>query len=556
MRRLALLAAVVGAMAQASAADAGAPTGRLLVLLDRPAYGQAAAAAVTARAVVAAAGARPSGHSVPQIGLVTVAPHAGESLAALAARLRADPRVHSVQAERRFSLREVPNDPAFTVDEGSAGTPAGTRVEWWAARENLPAAWDLTHGVGALVAVIDSGIDATHPEFAGRIKATIDLDGDATDGPATTDQDGHGTHVASLACATAGNGIGIAGAGYDCSLLVIKSDLSDSSVAQSIVAAADHHADAINMSFGQDGRTAAAAPEAEKRAIDYAYARNVTMVAAASDNASDEQGDPANLLQPTGTGHTLGSGKGLSITAADFDDHRASFAGFGSQISLAAYGTFHYGSLTPSGPPGLLGAFPANTTNIETDVPPCGCRTTFQGDNRYAYLQGTSMAVPMVAAVAALVHHVNPALTAADVIGIVEQTASRPAGSSWTSDLGWGIVNGGAAVLAAKSTDRTPPSSRLVAPKSVRGRHSFLLRWTGHDPAPVGVTASGISRYEIWRAIDGHTARRIAVTTKTRLRLRARSTSSVYGFFTVAVDRAGNREAKPAHPDARTRVIS
>jgi subtilisin family serine protease len=504
--------------------------------------------------VIAAAGARPSGHSVPQIGLVTVRPRAGESLAALAARLRADPRVQSVQPERRMAFRETPNDPAFSVPEASPGTPAGVPVEWWAARENLPAAWDISHGEGALVAVIDSGVDATHPELSGRIAGTADFDGDSTAGPATTDQDGHGTHVASLACATANNGIGIAGAGYDCSLLIVKSDLTDSSVAQSIITATDRGAEAINMSFGQDGRTAAAAPQAEKRAIDYAFARNVVMVGAASDQAVEEQGDPANVLQPAGTGPALGSGKGLSVTAADFDDKRASFAGFGSEISLAAYGTFRYGSLTPNGPPGLLGAFPANPTDSETGFPPCDCRTTFQGDSRYAYLEGTSMAAPMVTAVAALVRHVNPSLTATDVIRILEQTATRPAGSGWNKDLGWGILNGGAALAAARGLDRTPPVSVLAAPRRAKRGARVLLHWSGHDPALPGLTASGIARYEVWRSIGGHAAKRIAVTTGTRLHVRV-GTTGLYGFFTIAIDRAGNREVRPSHPDAHTRVV-
>ena len=557
MRRLVPLALLLAALVPAAAAAAAGTTrtGRLLVLLDRPARGTATPAAA-GRAVIAAAGALPSGHSVPQIGLVTVRPRPGESLAALAARLRADPRVQSVQPEQRMAFRETPNDPAFSVQETSPGTPAGIPVEWWAARENLPAAWDISHGEGALVAVIDSGVDATHPELSGRIAGTADFDGDSTDGPATTDQDGHGTHVASLACATANNGIGIAGAGYDCSLLIVKSDLTDSSVAQSIVTATDRGAEAINMSFGQDGRTAAAAPLSEKRAIDYAFAHNVVMVGAASDQPVEEQGDPANVLQPAGTGPTLGSGKGLSVTAADFDDKRAGFAGSGSEISLAAYGTFRYGSLPPSGPPGLLGAFPATPppTASETGFPPCGCRTTFQGDNRYAYLEGTSMAAPMVTAVAALVRHVNPALTAADVIRILEETATRPTGTGWTRDLGWGILNGGAALAAARGLDRTPPVSLLVAPRRARPGARLLLRWSGHDPAPPGLTASGIARYEVWRSIGGHAAKRIAVTTGTRLHVRVRATG-LYGFFTIAIDRAGNHEVRPSQPDAHTRVV-
>lgn len=552
MRRFALLAALVAGLTPAAAHAASTPTGRLLVLLDRPGDGRAAAAA-TAKAVIASVGARRSGHSAPQIGLVTVRPRAGETLAALAARLRADPRVHAVEPERRFTLREVPNDPAFTVAETATGTPPGTPVEWWAARENLPAAWDITHGDGALVGVIDSGVDGSHPEFAGRIKDAVDLDDDPSAGPATTDEAGHGTHVAALACATAGNGIGIAGAGYGCSLLVLKSDLTDSSVATAIVTATDRGADAINMSFGQDGRTFSDVPETEKRAIAYAYRHNVTLVAAAADQPVEEQGDPANVLQPTGTGPSLGSGKGLSVTAADFDDRRASFAGFGTQISIAAYGAFRYGQVA-AGPPGVLGAFPANTTDIENEFPSCNCRTTFQGDTRYAYLQGTSMASPMVAAVAALVHHVNPGLRAADVIRIIEQTATRPAGTGWTKDLGWGILNAGAAVAAGKGLDRTRPVSKLTAPKRVRGRRAFRLRWTGTDPAPAGLTASGIARYDVWRAVNGRAAKRIAATTKTSLRFSG-TPRSTYSFFTIAVDHAGNRERRPGKPDARTRVV-
>lgn len=545
--RLVLLAALLCALSAAAPAGA-APTGRLLVLFD---HSGSRATASAAAAVLSATGARHAGPTVPQIGLVTVRPRPGESLRALAARLRAQPGVASVQAENRFTHRDVPNDPALSTDETFAGTPANTPVEWWAARENLPAAWDISHGDGAVVAVIDSGVDASHPEFAGRIKGTVDLDPSSSDGPPTHDGDGHGTHVASLACATAGNGIGIAGAGYDCSLLVIKSDLSDASVAQSIVVATDRGADAINMSFGQDGRSKA--PDAEQKAIDYAYAHHVTMVAAAADDAVTEQGDPANALQPSATGPTLGSGKGLSVTAADFDDHRPSFAGYGTQISLAAYGTFRYGSgLTPDGPPGLLGAFPSGLTSAE--IQGCGCRTTFQGDSRYAYLQGTSMAAPMVAAIAALAHHLNPALSAHDIITLIEQTATRPAGAGWSSDLGWGILNGGAALAAARDLDRTRPVSRLRAPLRVRGRRHFVLRWTGRDPAPAGLTASGVARYEVWRSLDGHRARRIATTRRRSLRLRAASHGR-YAFFTIAIDRAGNREVRPAHPDARTRVV-
>ncbi len=431
---------------------------------------------------MARAGARRAGHQAPAIGLLTVRPRAGGSLRALAGRLRADPRVRSVQAERRYALRLTPNDPALNTQE--TGAPPGTVVEWWAERQGLTRAWDVTRGGDATVAVIDTGADAGHPELQGRIREGIDLDDQPTDGPPSVDEVGHGTFVASIACATAGNGTGLAGAGYGCGLLVIKSDLSDSSVAQAIVTATDRGADAINMSFGTDGTTAAA--DAVVRAIDYAYQHDVVMVAAAADEVTEEQGDPSNILQPTGTGPEINAGKGLSVTAANFADQRATFAGRGTQISMAAYGAYQQSSQ----PRGILGAFPSNTTELESPpltIPPtqpCGCRTSFGGDSRYAYLQGTSMAAPMVAAAAALVRRVNPALHAADVIRILKQTASRP-GSAWSPELGWGILNAGAAVDAARGADRTPPVSRLRAPLTVRTR-AFTLRWTGSDPAPAG----------------------------------------------------------------------
>jgi subtilisin family serine protease len=221
---------------------------------------------------------------------------------------------------------------------------------------------------------------------------------------------------------------------------------------------------------------------------------------------------------------------------------------------MAAYGTFRYGALAPSGPPGLLGAFPANDTQLEAEFPPCRCRTTFQGDRRYAYLQGTSMAAPMVAATAAMVHHVNPGLHASDVIRLLELTATRPPGRGWTSELGWGILNAGGAVAAAKGLDRTPPVSKLTAPRRVHGPATFTLHWTGTDPQPAGLRATGIARYEVWRSSNGKRARRIRVTTATSMRLRG-TIRARYAFYTRAVDNAGNREPRPAKPDARTRIL-
>jgi subtilisin family serine protease len=491
-------------------------------------------------------GVRAAGPIVPEIGLVTVTPPPGVSLGAFVRRLRADTHVRAVSLERRFTLRFLPNDPALSAAETSSGVPPGTPVEWWPAREDLPRAWDISRGDGATVAVIDTGVDASHVELGGKIAATASFDGISGDGPPTTDSVGHGTHVASLACAGSDNGVGLAGAGLNCKLIVEKSDLSDASVAQAIVDATNRGADAINMSFGTDGSTPA--PPALVDAINYAFSRNVVMAAAAADSAVTEQGDPANVLQPNGSGADLAQGRGLTVTAANFSDQRAPFAGSGSEISIAAYGSF----ADNSGPPGIFGAFPHSLTSLERGAllppppqPPCGCRTTFQGDNGYAYLQGTSMATPMVAAVGALVRHLNPDLSAADIVTLIKQTARRPAGSGWTPDLGWGILDGGAALDAARHIDRRPPQTQLAALPHRTRQGKLTLRWSATDPAPPGVIAPGIDHYEIWRMLDRRAPALLATTTASSQLVHLHA-GHRYGFFIRAVDRAGLHEPAPA----------
>jgi serine protease len=548
-----LLAALVIALgAPAAALAVSEPTGRLLVTLEPQKPGGALHAAAAA-SLLSLDGLRRDGAQVPQIGLVSVRPQAGVTLAALARVLRRRDGVRSVQVERRHELRLAVNDPALVAPETSVGTPAGTTLQWWIPRLDLPAAWDITRGAGATVAVIDTGIDAGHPDLAGKVQEAIDNDAIPRHGPATVDENGHGTHVSSIACAAGDNGFGIVGVGLDCRLLVFKSDLGDGSVARSIVQATDLDADAINMSFGTDGTSPPS--QAIVDAINYAVAHDVVLVAAAADTPVEEQGDPANVLQPTGSGPDIASDRGLSVTAANFAGTRAAFAGRGSQISLAAYGSFD----AMTGPAGLFAAFPGNTTELETGSgvlfpkPGCGCRGQFDGDSRWAYLQGTSMAAPMVAATAALARNLNPDLSAADVVRLLKETASRPPGTGWTPELGWGIVNPAAAMRAARTLDRRPPSSTLRGPRSVHTARTITLRWSGTDTAPSGLVSSGIDRYVIYRWVRGRGYRRIKTTRATRMKLRVKP-GSRYRFYSIAIDHAGNRERVPARADLSTRV--
>jgi serine protease len=551
MRRVLVLLSLGLVLPPTAHATTAAPTGRLLVTLKREAAPAHGARGATAHAVAAAAGARPSGFSVPQIRLVTVAPQPGETVGELARRLRADPRVASVAPERRATLRLQPNDPALVTPETAKDTVPGTMVEWWAARSGFLTAWDISQGAGATVAVIDTGAEIGHPDLVGRVAGLATFDAAHT--PAGLDTVGHGTHVASLACAAGNNGIGLAGAGLGCQLLVIKSDFTDSSVAASIVWAVDHGADAINMSFGTAPGAVASLPVVN--ALDYAVAHGVVLVAAAADDPIEDQGYPANALQPTGTGPDLAAGRGLSVTAADFLDRRARFAGRGSQISLAAYGT--YDDNANDGPPGIFGAFTSALNALDTGTlgqgRPCRCRTTFLSDARYAYLQGTSMAAPMVAAAAALVRHLNPDMPATEIVRALKQTARRPAGVGWTPDLGWGILDAGAALALARTLDRRPPFSK-IRKMGRRTHHTRLtLHWRGGDVPRPGVAESGLSKVELWRAIDKRAPRRLLTTRKRAIRVRLQR-GHRYRFYTIGVDKAGNRELPPSAPDVSLTV--
>jgi subtilisin family serine protease len=520
-------------------------TGRLLVTLQPDASARASAAALAGAAV------RRSGPSVPELDLVTARPAPGTSARQAVRALRGRPGVRSVALERRAHLRFVPNDPALTGPELAAGTPAGTPVQWWARRTNLFPAWDAVRGAEATVAVIDTGIDPAHPELTGRIAGTFE---DGLPSAGTSDTNGHGTHVASLACGTGGNGIAIVGAGFGCRLLIFKSDLSDSSIAASIVEAANRGAQAINMSFGFDGDQAP--PQAIVAALDYAVSRNVVLVAAAADEPTDgDQGDPANVLQPTGSAPDLASARirGLSVTAANFADRRASFAGSGTQVSMAGYGQF----MDRTGPRGILGAFPANTVELETGRSSgrqCRCRAPFANDQRYAYLSGTSMAAPMVAGVAALLREANPDLGALEVVRMLKEFATRPAGTGWSPDLGWGILNAGAAMNAALSVDRRPPGSWARGAARVRRARVVTLRWKGSDVAAGRARPAGIAHYTVYRSVNRGPFRRLLTTRHTKARVRVRR-GSRYRFYTIATDRSGNREAAPRRPDLTMRVL-
>lgn len=557
MRRAAVVIAAVLAIAASArvpnahaATPAQSLTGNLLVLLDQRDTG-APTVTFGTNVAVGRLHAQLAGISVAQIGLVTVRPPTGTSAATLAAKLRRLPGVASVQFEHRYVPRSVPDDPAVRALDPSDGIP----WQWYLAKEDFYGAWNLDQGDGALIGVIDTGIDGTHPDLAPKIAVAVNQQAasDST-GPADTDQVGHGTNVASLACADTNNDLGMAGAGYNCRLVIEKTDFSDSSIAASIVDATDRGVKAINMSFGPSVPTAAPAPASEVRALRYAAGHKVVLVAAAADSPGTEQGDPANVLQPSGTGPKLNKGLGLDVTAAQYNGTRASFSGSGTEISLAAYGAFRPGNGAyypcDGQPAGIFGAFPGNSTQLE-QFPPSACRLDFMGDDRYATVAGTSMAAPQVAAVGAMMRVLNPYAPLADILRIIKQTAQRPHDRGWSAALGWGILDADAALQAVRRVDKLPPTSHLTAPAVTR-KQSFVLTWTGHDQRRPQLIPSGVADYELYVSVNGGPRRLIAHTRGHRFRFDGRP-GDRYTFFLFAVDHAGNRQLHASR--ATTRVI-
>src|ERR687896_609878 len=335
-RRLAGALAAILAIACAAPAANAAParsTDRWLAVLERPADARSPELVAN---LLERFGLERAGPGAPSLGVVTL-----RGPLAAVERLRSNPAVAGVSREWLRDLRRVPNDPAVGSPEGEYAVPPGTPIQWALARQGFPAAWDVTTGAAARVAVLDTGIDGGHPELAGEIEsARTGEGGDPRSDP-------------------------------------------DETIVRGIELAMAHSPHAINMSFG--GGPDSAALDA---AIQAAYDRGIVLVAAASNEDDDDgQGAPASQLQP-GDAANIDAGRGLVVTAADFADTRAG-TGRGDEISLAAYGFYD----EERAPPGLISTYPGvsplrDPPGCPPVVPPACSRRDLNGDDSYAYLQG------------------------------------------------------------------------------------------------------------------------------------------------------------------------
>lgn len=169
---------------------------------------------------------------------------AGMSEQALVTLLRRNPAFKFVELDRRIKSTVAVTDPY-----------AGS--EWHLAKIGAPAAWDTTQGAGVTIAILDSGVDASHPDLAPNMVPGYNMVGNNTD---TADVCGHGTAVAGSAAARSNNGIGVAGVAGQAHIMPIRVATPDpasgacyayaSTIASGITYAADHGARIANVSYG------------------------------------------------------------------------------------------------------------------------------------------------------------------------------------------------------------------------------------------------------------------------------------------------------------------
>jgi serine protease len=492
--------------------------------------------------------------SVPEIGMLSVELGDG-GLAALRAELADEPRVESVRPDRPFELRYQPNDFAFTHLDSHA--PGGDFGQWHLLRSGAPRAWDFSKGSGAEVTVIDTGANGSHPDLAGRIVGGAAYGLGFGEGGALVDEIGHGTHTAGLACADSDNSFGIASMGFDCSLFIEKlgSLALCSDVGDAIADAGTRFTDVISMSLGNCGSELGSA-------LAYALSRGSVPVAAGANSPTPDPASnfPAQWVQPEGTGPQVGFDRGVVVTAAKYDGTRAIWAQQTTGVSVAGLGSAS--DSESGGQQGILSTFPPPVVDFDS----LDSRTTVDGDNRFAYLVGTSMATPQVAGLAALIRAVKPSLPAPQVAHLIKETANGC--GTYGGGIGWGVVRADHAVAAALGKEIDLPSSNVRSAKVARRAAAaglastsrakgrvINLRLKREDAAACAkdLPVSGLKTVAIFASANGGRFRRVAKTNKKKVRFRAKR-GRLYRFYSIAVDKDGNREAPPPAADAKAKV--
>jgi subtilisin family serine protease len=367
--------------------------------------------------------------------------------AALDRALRGDSRVAYVERDTRLRLAA---DPFDAVDPET-----GIKYTW--AYDEVRAAQALAAAGGGsrrAVAVLDTGLDTSHPEIAGRITHAFDT---ATGSSDVFDAVGHGTFVTSLIAGIDGNGIGGKGVAGNTPVLAIRASLDGSFTERDLLRgtafAIRQGADVLNLSLAGDrtGRSVA-------RALSGAFFNDVLPVAASGNRGG--QGNPPQFPAVLVGGRGGRPGIGLSVAATRPNGRAPRFSTHNRYVSLAAPGA------GPSGcSHGVLAALPASATDWD-DRRSCSRIVLDPSGARFAYGEGTSFAAPIVSGIAALAWQVEPRLASEQVADVLTRSARQTRGRGWNEFTGAGVVDGRAATALARKYDVTAPRARASASRS------------------------------------------------------------------------------------------
>jgi hypothetical protein len=406
--------------------------------------------------------------------------------AALARALGGDARVAYVERDTKLKLAA---DPLDVVDPLTA-----TKYTWF---------YDDAHAAEALlaagggsrrsIAVMDTGLDLSHPEFAGRVARTYDTSSKGSD---VTDTVGHGTFVTGLIAAVDGNGVGGKGVAGNTKVFAIRGsldgDFTTRQLLRGIEFAIRRGADILNMSLA--GSQSPDTPTLA-RALALAFLNDVLPVA-----ASGNTGASGNQLQfPAAVvgGNRGAPGIGLSVGATKPDGQPAAFSTHNRYVSLAAPGA------SDDCTAGVLSTLPASLGTEWDAVPPGVCPSRIVASNgvRFAYGQGTSFAAPIVSGIAALTWQVEPRLASEQVAEVLIRSARQTVGSGWNQYTGAGIVDGKAATELARAYDVTSPRAKGRASRS-GGRVTVRVRRV-KDRSETGRETAGHVTYGLLVSRDG-----------------------------------------------------
>ena len=312
-----------------------------------------------------------------------------------------------------YRILAMPDDPLFD--------------EQWAHKEAIGSlsAWDVSTGsTDVIIAVVDSGIDADHPDLSGKIVDGYDF---VDDDDIPDDRNGHGTHIAGIAAAATNNGKGIAGMDWRAKIMPVKvmdysgsgtaSDLSDG-----IIWAYQHGALVINLSLG--GKTAS---KTLQESIDAAREAGCLVVAAMGNDR-----DTNYAIYPAACNNVF------AVAATTHSDSYASYSQYGDHCDVAAPG----GQMSSLNDPyGILSTMPTQSDTYFTGG-------EYSLSTEYAYMQGTSMASSFVSGLAALIWAQKPAWTPDQVQTAIENTATDLGPAGWDEDYGHGRIAADAALAA------------------------------------------------------------------------------------------------------------